>query len=254
MKSNITLPLCLGGFRTQVISFAIIATSVTHGAIIFDDFNINEGHFNLAPTFSGSSDNVADNSTADRETILNAPLEGAYQRLVLNWEDKPEMPDPGVNIRVRHLSGSGSAGNNVSFATTSGEDGWIGFYVRSSAEGWTVQLYIEGTENHGGVPKAVIADGFWHLYEWNLDDQTGGPNGWGAIAGIIGGDSTVDNGVYTIDSIIFRDSTTPSSAFDLDFVAKSDSGSIAGLLIPEPSSALLLAGALTTFGFRRQRR
>lgn len=207
---------------------AFIAMTMTpkiHAQITFDDFNANEGRFNLAPNFSGSSANVAASSTADRVTT-DGPLEGAgHERLVF-------IPTTeGSAIRCRFLSGSGSAGNNIAFATSAGEDGWIGLFVKTTVPDWTVQLWIEGPSNNGGVPKTVIADGEWHLYEWNLDDDTGGPDGWGSIAGILGGTPEVQDGNHTIDSVVFRHPTAPaSSTLYMDFVAKSASGSISNLL------------------------
>jgi hypothetical protein len=219
----------------------VLFAQAASASLVFDDFNIDEGHFNSDPNSSGSSVNDDASSVADRFTI-DDPLEGAgHQRLVLNWIDNA---DAGTDIRIRHLSGGGTPANNTSFTTSAGEDGWIGFYLKTTTPGWTAQLFIEGPENNGGVPKTVIADGAWHLYEWNLDDETGGPDGWGAIAGILAGDADVQAGTYTIDSIVLRDGTTASTTMYLDFVAKSDSGSVAAL-IPEPSTfGLALFGAV----------
>ncbi len=52
-------------------------TQSTHAAsIIFDDFNVNEGHVTSVPTHSGSTSGLAASSTADRVTT-DSPLEGA---------------------------------------------------------------------------------------------------------------------------------------------------------------------------------
>jgi hypothetical protein len=193
--------------------------------IIFADFNVNEGTFASAPSFSGSNANVASSSTADRVTT-DAPKEGAgHQKLVL-------VPTTeGNSLRLRHLSGGGTPGNNIAFNTSSGEDGWIGFYVKTTEPGWTVQIWIEGPSHNGSVPKDVIADGEWHLYEWNLDDNSGGADGWGSISGIIGGSATVSDGSHTIDSVLFRHGAAPaSSTLFMDYIAKTDSGSVANLL------------------------
>lgn len=204
--------------------------SSAQAAITFDDFNVNEGHFDRHPTFSGSTSGTASSSTADRVTT-DDPLEGTgHQQLVF------DAASEGLGMRVRHLSGTGSAANNTPFTTSSGEDGWIGFYLKTDASSdanWTVQLWIEGAglAHNGGIEKPIIADGEWHVYEWNLDDVSGGPDGWGSVAGIVGGSATVEDGTHTIDSIIFRNPNGPASTtFFLDFVAKSDSGSISNLL------------------------
>jgi hypothetical protein len=229
---------------------APLLASTASASIIFDDFNVDLGHFNLAPGFSGSS--VGEDAASSNVRLeTEGPFEGlGHQKLTLIHDATSTA------LRIRHLSGGGTPASNVSFTTTAGEDGWIGFYAKTSDAGLTAQLWIEGAENNGGTPQSLLADGEWHLYEWNLDDETGGPTGWGAVAGIVAGDADVQIGTYTIDSIIFRGGTTPSTTqvVYVDFVAKSDSGSVAGL-IPEPSSAMLLGlGVLGLAGRRGRKR
>ena len=223
---------------------SLLMTSFAPGAaIIFDNFNVDEGHFTREPTFSGSTTNVLTTSTADRVTD-EFPFEPGQEKLVIN------QANPGAT-RVRFLSGTGTPANNVAFTTTSGIDGWIGFYLRTDTAGWTTQLVLETTaETNGGVPKDVIADGQWHLYEWNLDDETGGPDGWGSVPGIFNGDADFEDGSYTIDSIILRGPDVPTSTLYLDFVAKNDAGSVADL-VPEPSAFSMTAVGLIGFVRRR---
>lgn len=218
-------------------------------SIIFEDFNLSEGHYNQAPTFSGSTVGYATGSTADLITTGGA-LEGAgFERLNMIWNTTTT-----TTTRIRFLSGGGTPANNTAFATSAGVDGWIGFYVRTTDPGWTVQPYLEGPESNGGIPKTLINDGQWHLYEWNLDDETGGANGWGAIAGIVAGDADFQAGSYTFDSIVFRDTTPSDAVLDFDFLAKSDAGSVSAL-VPEPSSVVLglMGGVATLLAIRRRR-
>jgi hypothetical protein len=228
--------------RFTALTAAMIAAlglSAANAATIFDDFNVNEGRFGLQPSFSGSNANVSATSTADRNaTAAGNPggaLEGAgFERVVLN------TTTAGNATRLRFLSGGGAPGGasgqpaNTVFTTTAlGTDGFIGMYVRTSSPGWTVQLALDGPlpDLQGGVPKNVTADGNWNLYEWNLDNAAD----WGAVAGI-GGNAIFEQGNQTIDSIVFRHTAGPATAtLDIDFVAKSDSGSIAGLLNSPPS-------------------
>src|SRR5690606_31903921 len=138
-----------------------------------------------------------------------------------------------AGFRVRHLSGTATPGNNVSFTTGPGEDGYIGFYLKVDELIAPLQVQIAldgagntGAEMSGGVGKSIIADGQWHLYEWNLDDLADGA----AVSGIEG--AAPADGSHTIDSIMFfgggagPDDEVKMSGY-LDFVAKSDSGSIA---------------------------
>jgi hypothetical protein len=207
-------------------------------AIIFDDFNVDEGHFTLAPTFSGSTRNVAATSTAD--PVTTGSFEGAgHEQLVI------DTTTPDSFTQVRFLSGGGSpagafgAPANIPIVTSQGEDGWVGLAVKTDTPGWTVQMWIEigspapAESTNGSVPKEVLSDGLWHIYEWNLDDDTGGPDGWGSVSGIVDGSAIVADGSHTFDSIVFRNDFAPATSTLLfDFVAKSDSGSITSVLPP----------------------
>lgn len=233
-------------------------------AITFDDFNTDEGHFGYVPSFSTTSVGEDATSTADRITT-DSPFEGAgHQQLTLVHDMSTTA------LRIRHLSGgpaynSANAGTPVgntgfSFTTGAGEDGWIGFYLKTTATGWQTSINLDGptgatAEMDGSASLSIIADGQWHLYEWNLD-----ATGWGAVPGIGGGHAggLVADGIHTIDSIYFRDldgTPGPTAVIYLDFVAKSDSGSIAALVpVPEPSAAALLGLGLGLVALRRMRK
>jgi hypothetical protein len=237
--------------RNFTVLAPMLLIQAASGSIIFDDFNINEGHFGSALNASGSTTNILlASSSADRVTA--APFEGpGHERLVLT------PTTVGTATRLRFLSGAGALANNTPFTTSPAEDGWIGVYLKTSDPGWTVQFFLDisgvTTEGNGSIPKTLTADGQWHLYEWNLDDNTGGVDGWGTIAGILTGDAPFEDGTHSIDSLIFRHTGQPGTAtIDIDFVAKSDSGSVAGL-IPEPSSAMLVALGLAGLAARRKR-
>lgn len=200
-----------------IAGVSVLAWAGMAHAEVFDNFNIDEGHFNQHPGYSGSS--VGEGTCLADRVTTDGPKEGiGHQRLVLRHDGST------TNIRIRHLSGTGAPTNNVPFSTSSGFDGWIGFYLKTTEPGWTAQIWIEGDGgNNGGVPKEIIADGEWHLYEWNLDDTSGGPDGWGGIAGVAGGSATVGDGKHTIDSILLRNGTGPADVdkvFFLDFVAR----------------------------------
>jgi len=212
-------------------AITLVSNSSLIGApLILDDFNVSEGHFNLSPTFSGSTAGILTSSTADR--VSTSPVEGTGCEQLLFYTNNA------ATVRVRFLSGSGSAGNNTAFTTSAAEDGWIGFYLKTTNSGWDVQLWLEGASNNGGTRQEVIPDGEWHLYEWDLDNTDGtiSTNGWGDVTSIVSGSPTVADGSHTIDSIIFRnrDSLTPlpdaTNLIYLDFVAKTDSGSVSNVL------------------------
>jgi hypothetical protein len=229
---------------------ASFAANASAAIVAIDDFNVDEGHFALAPTFSGQTANLASTSTADRITTGN--FEGAgNQALVLNFTTE------GATSRSRHLSGSGTPANNTTFATSAGVDGWIGFAAKTTDPGWNVQLWIEpsnvapaATGSNGGIPKNLIADGQWHIYEWNLDDNSGGADGWGTIAGIATGVATVGDGNHTIDSIVFRNAAPvgATNSIFIDFVARNTDGRL-----PEPASLGLAGLAALALAAARRR-
>jgi len=230
----------------NLFAFAALATAsilvapASAATIVLDDFNVNEGRFALAPTFSGSTSGLATTSTADRITTDSFEGEGSQQLIFL------DDATAGGTSRVRFLSGGGSAAGgsgqpaNTVITTSAGVDGWIGFALKTTTAGWNVQMWLEGAENNGSFQREVIADGQWHVYQWNLDDQTGGTNGWQAagVPGIVGGDIDVQDGNYTIDSILFRHTSMPAtSTILMDYVARNTEGK----LVPEPA-ALAIAG------------
>ncbi len=224
------------------ISLLAAASTLRAAPTVFDDFNVNEGKFTSVPTASGSTVGILAASTADRVTV--APREGAgCQQLVL-------ITNGAATVRIRHLSGGGTIGNNTPIVTSAGPDGWIGCYIKTTNTGWNVQLWLEGASNNGGVPKDLIADGEWHLYEWDLDNTAGDADGWGSIAGILGGSAIVADGNHTIDSIIFRGPALEqqTNVIFLDYVAHNDAGSVSNLL-SNPcvnTSGVLVAGPTST--------
>lgn len=264
--------------KPWVAAAALLASAATgrSAAIVFDDFNLGEGHFRFIPNFSGTNAGVDPSSTAEHDPTdsIEASASGDMGSQVLTLVHD-STADP---FRLRHLSGdtTSSAGNplgNVPFITSFDIDGFIGFYVKTTVPGWAVSINLDTPANTGAtmigsLPIPAIADGQWHLYEWDLDafsddlDVDGDGDFfepiWVAVPGINSSSpGFLPDETYTIDSIHFRDvdgiPDVGGSVLNLDFVAKSNAGSIA-LLIPEPASCSLVAIGLLGLASRRRSR
>jgi hypothetical protein len=211
---------------------------------IFDDFEANEGRFNQAPTFSGSTTGVLPASTADRVTS-DAQMGEASQKLTI-------VRDGASSSRVRHVSGGANPLNNRESEDgelrAMGTEGFVGYFLKTTEPDLLVSIGIDdgiaagltGMEVATSLP--VIADGEWHLYEWNLADAAL----WNNFAG---GNGTINGPGAYIDSImLFPGSSTANTTFEvfIDTVAYNPNGSLALLAIPEPTSVALLALVMLT--------
>jgi hypothetical protein len=145
---------------------------------------------------------------------------------------------------MRFLSGGGTITNNVDF----GPDGYIGYFIRTTTPGL---ITAPGVDDAGGLElgafKTIIADGAWHLYQFNLDDDTQ----WDFFAGTANGaiDSTT---TVSLDSIFVQGATSGTVDLYLDTVAYNKTGDLTSV-IPEPGSiGLLSLGALSVLMRRRR--
>jgi hypothetical protein len=231
-----------------VICTLFLAGSAANASIVFDDFNVNEGHFTASPGNNGSgTSSIASTSTADRVTV--GTFEGAGAEEVVGVFSTATPIE-----RMRFLtSGAGAPASNVAFSVTAGTDGWIGLYAKTSnSTGARLQLAIDEPGNVttsmvGTRPISLINDGNWHLYEWNLDVASD----WSSLSGVTS-NTVLTNTTHTIDSI-FMTSIAGNFTIDFDYVALNDTGSVADLL-PEPASITLLGLAFVAMVGRRSRR
>jgi hypothetical protein len=247
-----------------VVLALLATTSANASPVIFDDFATGPGHFGYAPTFSSTS-NVSTSSTSAYMSTGGGADGNNFMRVT------PVMGTPNP-ARIRWLSGGppydttngGAPVGNTAFTVTAGaEDGKIGFYFRTTASGITLSLSLDQPANTaatmvGALPQTVtpaLADGQWHLFEWDLDL----PSDWGVIAGIGGSGANLEGFSHTIDSIYIQGITFPPVTvppIDFDFVAKTDSDASVATLLPEPAgaAALGLTAALASQVQRRPRR
>jgi hypothetical protein len=195
---------------------------------VLDAFDGGEGRFASAPFgSSGSTFGITAASTASYTTDEAQRGAGSQQIMIVR--------DDSSNGRLRHLSGGGSPMNN---RVAIGEhdygmaaQGYVGFFLKTTAEGLEVGIGVDDGASSGstgleeGASRPVIADGKWHLYQWNLDD----PAQWNNFAG---GNGTIGGPNAYVDSVFFYgDASTAGETLEvfLDTVAYNPHGGLDAL-------------------------
>jgi hypothetical protein len=176
------------------------------------DFEVDEGYFNWETGYSGTNQGIGASSTALRVTAEAHEGIGS-QEIYIDG-------DP-ASWLYRHVAGIGSPAANPATNLALDAAGNVGFWLKTDDSGVTVQIAIDDPDTADrGVEKDVIADGQWHLYEWDFSDDSQW-EAWVNEEGIITGPTV------TIDSIQFRGAG--DATFYLDTVAHNPLGSLAPL-------------------------
>jgi hypothetical protein len=220
---------------------------------IIDDFETGEGRFSWDPNDSGSTSGIAPDSVAN-QYLGDAFTGTGSQEITL-------VRTTAASSVVRHVSGGGAPANNRvnqgGVLSALAPFGFVGFMMKTTEADLTVSLGLDDGASSGGAvglersnALSVVADGQWHLYEWNLAD----PNVWSNFSG---GNGMIDGPNAYIDSIFFQSgASTAGTTFSvlIDTVAYNPSGSLSALFaVPEPSAGVLLSAIAITCGFRRAR-
>ena len=165
---------------------------------ILDSFESSEGHFNLYPTYSGSTVGISSSSTAVRTTSVRKNGIASEQiKLVDNTSTSSSWS-------VRFLSGSGRPSSNTSVTV---QNGRIGFWVYSGGSGMSAGFTVDdGSGTEKSTTKSIPA-GVWTFLEWNLDDSSQ----WNAWAGSSNG--RIDASSVTIDAIWFHRAQTSYNVY-----------------------------------------
>jgi hypothetical protein len=125
--------------------------------------------------------------------------------------------------------------------------------MKTSTPGLTTAVALDdGAALELGTLRDVIADGQWHLYQWNLNAPSGE---FSAFAGT-GPNGVIDGPNVSIDSIFIQGPTASSPTpvqVSLDTVAYNMTGDLSSL-VPEPSTGLLLLVGAAVAGISRRRR
>ncbi|WP_218932301.1 glycoside hydrolase family 25 protein [Adhaeretor mobilis] len=180
--------------------------------IMLADFETDEGYFNRPTNYSGSNQGIGASSSAIRVTTEAHEGIGSQE---IHIDGDPE------GWFLRHVSGIGSTSANPETNLALDATGYIGFWLKTDDAGISVTIAIDDPLTADrGVEQLVIADGEWHLYEWNFEDSSQW-EAWVNEEGIITGPTV------TIDSIQF--SGSGQATFYLDSVAHDPLGSLGPL-------------------------
>jgi len=152
-------------------------------------FEQDAGYFDYSLTLSGSTFGVDGSSTSELTT--EAAYEGAQsQKLTIIGDDEGWF--------LRHLAGTGGdlanpAGNREIIA-----QGSLGFWLKTDDAGLTVRVAVDDVEGTAerGVLQDVLADGNWHLYQWDLGDDA-------LWEGWVNGNGQINGQTVSLDSIQF---------------------------------------------------
>ncbi|HET7306663.1 MAG TPA: phosphodiester glycosidase family protein [Gammaproteobacteria bacterium] len=167
---------------------------------ILDDFESGAGHFASSPAASDTTRGlyVDPDASITRLTHTTAQTGDGSQKITLTADDSPKTR----GLFVRYLSGHGRPDQNALL----GDSGWVGFFLKTRDPGLTVRIAMDdgvssGSNHSSGIDQStarkVIADGQWHLYQWNLGDK----REWSKFGG---GNGALRGPNTTIDSILFE--------------------------------------------------
>jgi hypothetical protein len=180
----------------------------------FDDGD--EGTFSFAPGYSGSTTGI-DQSLSTAEAVDTESYAGTGSQRLMIYDDSQVSG----GWRVRHVSGSSASRSQNRIRPASG---FVGLFAKTTTEGIALSIAIDNTADttaDRGVFKPLLSDGQWHLYEWNLEDDSQW-TGW------VDGDGIIDTIDFTIDSIQITGGDTDAEIF-IDHVSHSKDRSLAYL-------------------------
>lgn len=190
---------------------------------VIDDFELDEGRFrwpyNQSPvsqTFGLAATTAIDRTTGEAQRGV------ASQRLDL-------VASGASDWQIRHNSGLTTPATPASNAPLEAT-GYVGFWLKTTDANADVRIAIDdpfGTSTTAlevGYWQDVVADGEWHLYQWNLEDA----NHWDAFAG--GADGVISAASVSIDSIFFRGNG--DAEIFLDTVSHNPEGPLAAAPLP----------------------
>jgi len=147
---------------------------------------------------SGSSYHVAATSASSLDTTRAASGNASLKVTIDN------AGGTATGMQLRFLSGGGTPGNNVTDGAAMGNGGYVGVYLRTepgNADPLYVSILVDdGTTTGNALERGeffkLVADGAWHLYQWNLNED-------GNWASFFNGNGLIDGPNAFVDSLYF---------------------------------------------------
>ncbi len=163
---NYTITLTASNENCQDVVEKSNLITVVDPVTVIDDFEINEGHFDQYPTYSGTTVGITSESTQQRVTIT---AYGGNGSLKTTLYDDTSISDDWI---VRLLSGTGNPDNNTAITSS----GALTFWMKTStaASDAVVQVWVDDSDGLEASPNISVSnDGNWHQYSFDLDDFGG---------------------------------------------------------------------------------
>ena len=197
---------------------------------IYADFERNDlGAFSSPLAASGSTQGINAPASANIAMTGIAHNSTWSQRLII--ADDPAVNSPTENPVggwfVREVADA-SLTRNVVRAS----DGYVGFWAVTTTPGIATSLAIDNASDTllgRSRRTSLIADGRWHLYEWNLDDSSQ----WEAW---LQGGGVIDPRGFMVDSLLFFGPAT-NAVINIDDISHNAGGSLSE--VPEPTASAL---------------
>lgn len=165
-------------------------------------------------------------STVTTLASQRAVARGWHQRLTLRADpaSAPAAQPAGLRWSLRH---PWSAPADPASRPAAGS---IGYWVRTAAPGARASLAVSaGGATWSAQPREIVADGNWHVVEWNLQD----PSAWSDATGV----ARAPSGEFRLEAVqLFG--TAEEAVVDLDLVAHTASGSLGATLAPPATGNL----------------
>ncbi|MCX7394011.1 MAG: phosphodiester glycosidase family protein [Planctomycetales bacterium] len=159
--------------------FANLPPQLSSSHFTYDDFEAgDEGNFGYSLSISASTHGI--NAAGSSATAVNTAGHGGQwsQQLVIQGDPNTTVrgDNPQSRWSVRHFSGDRIAASPATRRanTIRPAHGRVGLWAMTTDRGLQISLAIVGrseTKADRGTPQSLIADGQWHLYEWNLDQS-----------------------------------------------------------------------------------